>query len=40
MTLYFQVGWTAIFYAAEKGFADIVQLLMDYGAELELKDKV
>ena len=36
----YQEGRTAIFYAAEKGYVHIVQLMLDHGVDLELKDKV
>ena len=35
-----QDGRTAVFYAAERGCINIVQLLIDHGADLKLKDKV
>ena len=35
-----QNGWTAVFYAAKQGYITIVQLLMDHGVDLKLKDKV
>ena len=35
-----QGGCTAIYYAAKQGYVDIVQLLMDHGVHLELKDEV
>ena len=35
-----QDGRTAIFYAAERGYINIVQLLIDHGIDLKLKDKV
>ena len=31
---------TALFYAADQGDIDITELLMEHGAELELKNKV
>ena len=36
----YQEGRTAIFYAAEKGYVHIVQLMLDHGVDLELKDRV
>ena len=36
----YQEGRTVIFYAAEKGYVHIVQLMLDHGVDLELKDKV
>ena len=35
-----QGGCTAIYYAAKQGYVDIVQLLMEHGVHLELKDEV
>ena len=35
-----QDGWTALFYASEQGSISIVQLLIDSGVDLKLKDKV
>lgn len=35
-----QDGWNAIFYAAEQGYSNVVQLLMDHGVALEPKDRV
>ena len=40
LLLNIQDGWSAIFYAAERGCIDIVQLLIDHGVDLKLKDKV
>ena len=31
---------TAVFYAAERGYINIVQLLIEHGMDLKLKDKV
>ena len=40
LLLNIQNGQTALFYAAEQGFIDVVQLLIDHGVDLKLKDKV
>ena len=39
-TLNIQDGWTALFYASERGCISIVQFLIDSGVDLKLKDKV
>ena len=35
-----QVGWTALLSAADRGHTDIVQLLLDHGADIELCEDV
>ena len=40
LLLNIQNGQTALFYAAGQGFIDVVQLLIDHGIDLKLKDKV
>ena len=37
---YFQEGWTALYYAAEKGHLAIVQLLMEAGADVNIRSEV
>ena len=37
---YCQNGWTALFHAADRGYVDVAELLMEHGVELELKNKV
>ena len=33
-------GWTALRYAAERGFEQIVKILVEHGANVDLQDKV
>jgi len=35
-----QAGWTALYFAAEKGHEDIVELLLEAKADPELKTQV
>ena len=40
-TVYLQTtGWTALFFASKEGNVKIVRLLIDKGAQVNLKDKV
>ena len=38
--LYVQIGWTPLFYAALKGHAAVVGLLLQKGAEISICDEV
>jgi ankyrin repeat protein len=40
MLFYTQDGWTALHWAAVKGHAEIVELLIKKGADLTIKKKV
>jgi ankyrin repeat protein len=35
-----QDGWTSLIYAARSGNTEVVQLLLDKGANMEVADKV
>ena len=38
--MFYQDGWTALRYGASRGYIDIVRMLVDAGAELNIKCKV
>ena len=40
LDIYLQDGWTAIYNAALAGYADIVKILIDHGAKVDLRDTV
>ena len=33
-------GWTALHYAADKGFEQIVKILVEHGSNVDLQDRV
>ena len=38
--LFVKSGWSALLKAAEKNFEEIVQLLLEYGAKIDIQDRV
>ena len=38
--LFLQNGWTALHFAARKGFEDIVKILVEHGSNIQLEDQV